>query len=74
MTSQQEAIALIKELLRAAGNEELQALIGERLPEMDSTFFSVLAQAAEAESARNPVLADRLASLAETLLPLRTLI
>jgi hypothetical protein len=74
MTSQEEAIALIKELLRAEGREGLQALISQRLPEMDSTFFAVLAEATEAESARNPALAARLASLAQVLLPLRTLI
>jgi len=41
---------------------------------MDSTFFAVLAEAAEAEASRNPALGARLASLAQALLPLRTLI
>jgi hypothetical protein len=41
---------------------------------MDSTFFAVLTEAAEVESVRNPVVGARLTSLAQTLLPLRTLI
>ncbi|MCL7451577.1 MAG: hypothetical protein M8467_00830 [Anaerolineae bacterium] len=69
-----ESVALIKKLLLAESQQELQRLIALHLPEMDSTFFGVLAQAAEAESTRNPALAARLASLAQTLLPLRTLI
>jgi hypothetical protein len=44
------------------------------LAEMDSTFFAVLVKAAEAEATRNPALGARLSSLAQTLLPLRTLI
>jgi hypothetical protein len=41
---------------------------------MDDRFFSVLTMAVEAEKSRNPALAARLESLAQTLLPLRTLI
>lgn len=74
MTSQEEAVTLIKQLLLAESNEDLQELIGRYLPQMDETFFAVLAEAADAESAHNPAISARLASLAQTLLPLRTLI
>jgi hypothetical protein len=69
-----EAIDLIKKLLLAESQEELQKLIGLHLPQMDSTFFAVLSEAAGVESARNPALGARLTSLAQALLPLRTLI
>jgi hypothetical protein len=72
--NQDEAVALIKELLLAEDQEELQKLIGVYLPQMDNTFFAVLTEAAEVESARNPAVGARLTSLAQTLLPLRTLI
>jgi hypothetical protein len=72
--TQDEAVDLIKKLLLAGSPEELQRLIGLNLPRMDHTFFAVLAEAAEVETARNPAVGARLASLAQTLLPLRTLI
>jgi hypothetical protein len=72
--TQEEAVALIKELLMAGSEEELQQLISVHLPQMDNTFFSVLTEAAAAESARNPAVGARLTSLAQVLLPLRTLI
>ncbi len=72
--TQDEAIALIKELLSAESQEELQNRIALHLPQMDSTFFAVLTEAAEVESTRNPAIGARLTSLAQTLLPLRTLI
>jgi hypothetical protein len=74
MTTQEEAVTLVRELLMAESNEDLQKLIGLNLPRMDDTFFSVLTDAAETESARNPAIGERLISLAQTLLPLRTLI
>jgi len=72
--TQDEAIALIRKLLLAESQEELQNLISIHLPQMDSTFFAVLTEAAEIESDRNPAVGARLTSLAQTLLPLRTLI
>ena len=69
-----EAITLIRKLLMAEDQEALQELITVNLPQMDNTFFAVLSEAAEAEGERNPAVAARLASLAQTLLPLRTLI
>jgi hypothetical protein len=74
MASQDEAVTLVRELLMAGSNDELQELIALNLPRMDDTFFSVLTDAAEAELVRNPAVGDRLMSLAQTLLPLRTLI
>jgi ABC-type sugar transport system substrate-binding protein len=70
----EEAIALIRKLLMAESQEALQELIAVNLPQMDNTFFAVLSEATEAEAERNPAVAARLASLAQTLLPLRTLI
>jgi ABC-type sugar transport system substrate-binding protein len=70
----EEAVGLIKELLLADSQEELQKLIALHLPRMDNTFFSVLNEAANAEANRNPALGERLTALAQTLLPLRTLI
>jgi hypothetical protein len=72
--TQDEAIALIKELLLAESQKELQSRIAIYLPQMDSTFFAVLTGAAEVESWRNPALDAWLTSLAQTLLLLRTLI
>lgn len=72
--NQDEAVALIKKLLQAGSQEDLQRLIGIHLPEMDNTFFAVLTKAAEVESGRNPAVGARLTSLAQVLLPLRTLI
>ena len=74
MTTQEESVTLVRELLMAESNTELQSLISLNLPRMDDTFFSVLTDAAEAESARNPAVSARLLVLAQTLLPLRTLI
>ena len=74
MTTKEQSIALIKELLAAKDNQELQKLISLYLPQMDNTFFSVLTQAAVAESTHNPTVGARLTSLAQVLLPLRTLI
>ncbi len=74
MTSQDQAVTLIRELLVAGSNEDLQKLIALNLPRMDDTFFSVLTDAAEAESMRNPAVSEHLMALAQTLLPLRTLI
>ncbi|HSR33153.1 MAG TPA: hypothetical protein VLY63_21520 [Anaerolineae bacterium] len=72
--NQHEALALIKKLLQAGSQEDLQSLISIHLPEMDNTFFAVLIKAAEVESRRNPAVGARLTSLAQVLLPLRTLI
>ena len=72
--NQDQAIELVKTLLLAENEAELQRLIGVHLPQMDSTFFAVLTEAAEVESARNPAIGARLAALAQALLPLRTLI
>lgn len=72
--NQEEAITLIRKLLMAEDQETLQDLIAIHLPQMDNTFFAVLSEAAAAESERNPAVAARLASLAQALLPLRTLI
>jgi ABC-type sugar transport system substrate-binding protein len=72
--TQNEAIALIKELLLAESQQELQNRIAVHLPQMDNTFFAVLTEAAEGELARNPDVGARLTSLAQILLPLRTLI
>jgi hypothetical protein len=72
--NQDQAIELIRQLLLASSEEELQKLIGRYLPQMDNTFFAVLAEAAHVESTRNPDVGARLESLAQTLLPLRTLI
>lgn len=74
MTDEGEAVALIRELLLAGSAQELQDLIALHLPKMDDTFFAVLTQAAEVESVRNPPIGARLTSLAQALLPLRTLI
>ena len=69
-----EAIALIRELLQASDQEALQNLISIHLPRMDATFFSVLVQAAESETARGSEVGLQLESLARVLIPLRTLI
>jgi hypothetical protein len=74
MTTQEEAVTLIRELLTAESNEDLQKLIALNLSRMDDTFFSVLTDAAQAEATRNPAVSAHLMSLAQTLLPLRTLI
>ena len=72
--TQDEAVALIKTLLLAESQDALQSLIARHLPQMDNTFFAVLTEAAEIESVRSPAVGARLTALAQTLLPLRTLI
>ncbi len=72
--TEDEAVALIKKLLLAENQEALQKLIGRHLSQMDHTFFAVLTEAAEVESRRNPAVGQALSALAQTLLPLRTLI
>lgn len=72
--TEQDAIDLIKKLLQAESQEALQEMIAHHLPQMDSAFFAVLTQAAASESTRNPRVGERLTSLAQVLLPLRTLI
>ncbi len=69
-----EAVDLVRTLLLANSQEELQKLIARHLPQMDNTFFAVLTEAAEVESARGSAVGARLTSLAQALLPLRTLI
>lgn len=70
----EEAVAIIRELLLAEDQSELQERIALHLPRMDHDFFGLLVQLSELESARNPVVGAKLASLAQVLLPLRTLI
>lgn len=72
--SEEGAVAIIKEMLMAVSEEELQGLIARYLPQMDDTFFGVLTRAGEIESVRNPTVGARLVALARALLPLRTLI
>ena len=74
MTTQEEAVTLVRELLMAKSNDDLQEQIALNLSRMDDTFFSVLMNAAEAEATRNPAVSAHLMTLAQTLLPLRTLI
>lgn len=72
--SPEEAVAIIRDLLLAEDESELRERMALHLPRMDQDFFGLLVQLSELESVRNPTIGAKLTSLAQVLLPLRTLI
>jgi uncharacterized protein YpiB (UPF0302 family) len=73
--TQQEALALIRKLLKSPSEEELMKEVNLNLPRIDGTFFSVLTESVEQLRRENkPEIADALQRLGDTILTMRTLI
>jgi hypothetical protein len=74
MTSQ-EALELIRALLKAPDTQELNRLIAYNLPRMDGVFFSMLNQSvAQLRHENKPDIADALEKLGGSILKMRTMI
>jgi hypothetical protein len=71
----QEALELIRTLLKAPNDEALMKEINLNLPRIDGTFFAVLHQSAEQlRREGKPHIADALQRLGDVILRMRTLI
>jgi hypothetical protein len=74
MTSE-EALELIRALLKAPDTKELNRLIAYNLPRMDGVFFSTLNHAVlQLRHENKPQIADALEKLGGTILKMRTII
>ena len=73
--TQQESIALIKELMAAKSKEELQEKMGEHMSRVDATFFMVVNDVAAQLRAQGKADAARhLTSIGDALARLRFMI
>lgn len=73
--TQQEALDLIKELLRAEDDEQLMQLVSLHLPSVDGTFFSTAdAAVRRLEHDGKAVPANALRGLTDRMLRMKTLI
>ncbi len=73
--NQQEALAAIRDLLKARDEQELSHLIGLYLPNVDGTFFAVLNQSvAQLQREGKPQIARALEALGGRILKMKTLI
>jgi hypothetical protein len=73
--TQQEALDLIKKLLKAANEEELMALVSLHLSSLDATFFSTAdAAVRRLELDGKPSAAQALRGLTDRMLRMKTLI
>lgn len=73
--NQQEALAAIRDLLKARDEQELSRLIGLYLPNVDGTFFAVLNQSvAQLQREGKPQIARALEALGGRILKMKTLI
>lgn len=71
----EEALELIRSLLKAPDNEELNRLIAYNLPRMDGVFFSTLNHSVQQlRHEKKPHIADALEDLGGTILKMRTMI
>ncbi|HXF60623.1 MAG TPA: hypothetical protein VNK95_03335 [Caldilineaceae bacterium] len=71
----EEALALIRSLLKAPNEEELTRLISYNLPRFDGVFFGVLnASVEQLRREGKPQIAQALEGLGGTILRMRTLI
>jgi hypothetical protein len=70
-----EALELIRSLLKAPSEDELTRLIAHNLPRFDGTFFGVLNRSVEQlRHEGKPQIAQALEGLGGTILKMRTLI
>jgi hypothetical protein len=73
--TQQEAMELVRRLLKAQDEEELQRLVAANLGQIDGTFFgTVEAAAQQLERESKPQIAVALRQLAGRMLSMKTLI
>ena len=71
----EEALELIRMLLKAPSEDELLKQVNLNLPRIDGTFFTVLNRSVEQlQREGKPAIADSLARLGDTILRMRTLI
>jgi hypothetical protein len=73
--TQQESIALVRQLLAAKDDDELTQIIGLNLGRIDGTFFGVLnASVKQLEREGKPGIAQALQDLGDRMLRMKTLI
>jgi len=73
--TRQEALDLVRRLLRAANEDELTTMVTESLPALDGTFFSTVeAVAIQLEREAKRPQARALRSLGDRMLRIKTLI
>jgi hypothetical protein len=71
----QEALQLIRQILKAPDDEALEDIVTLNLPALDGTFFSVLNQSVEQLRRENKTeIAEALEGLGDKMLRMRTLI
>ncbi len=71
----QEALQLVRQMLKAASEEELEQIVSLNLSRLDGTFFNVLNQSVEQlRREQKPEIADALQRLGDRLVRMRTLI
>jgi len=75
VVTQQEALDLIRKLLKAKDQDELMQLVSLYLPTVDATFFQTAELAAQQlERENKPAIAASLRSLTDHMLRMKTLI
>jgi hypothetical protein len=73
--TQQESVALVRQLLGARDDDELTQIIGLNLGRVDGTFFGVLeASAKQLEREQKPHIARALRAVGDRMLRMKTLI
>jgi hypothetical protein len=73
--TQQEALDLIRKLLKAKDQDELMKLVSLYLPTVDATFFQTAEAAArQLERENKPAIATALRELTDRMLRMKTLI
>ncbi len=71
----QEALELIRQLLKAKDDQELEQLVSLNLSRVDGAFFSVLNKSvAQLQKENKPEIAEALESLGDRMLRMKTLI
>jgi predicted negative regulator of RcsB-dependent stress response len=71
----QDALALVRQLLKAPNDEELMKIVTLNLTRVDGTFFNVVNQSVEQLRNENKAsIADALERLGDKILRMRTLI
>ncbi len=71
----QEALQLVRQMLKAASEEELEQIVSLNLSRLDGTFFGVLNQSVEQlRREGKPQIAEALQRLGDRLVRMRTLI
>ena len=75
MMTQDESLALVRQLLGARNDDELTQLVGLNLGRVDGTFFGVLeASARQLEKEGKPSIAQALRAIGDNMLRMKTLI